>query len=433
METLGGGRYQVVGVLGHGGMGTVYHCRDTEGEREVAVKELVPPSGRAALDRVEQFRQEARILASLRHPHLPRVYDAFEENERHYLVMERVLGQTLRQWVETHGRAPQALAIHWLDGILDVVDFLHRQDPPILFRDISPDNVMVDGSEQGLWLIDFGLARLLLPAERTRPALRGWGSPSFAAPEHYTQAGTLPASDLYGVAATGYWLFVGDPPPEAVQRLIGERRLGVLEKTVRRPLYEWIRRGMELEVDRRFASAEEMRMGLMRAAHAPTAIAPVGPALYTMFRETLERRLKSAGWTIEATPPEPFSIAASRRVDLRLFHGFCWTVDPLDEHALHHAAVLARQHALRRKSLLPSTLFFTAVGTRVPDPEAVALAAAESSNPSAGLRAIILLHVDLGRGCALDAHVPAACRNSNDPGDFVLNVRIAAGGGTAIL
>lgn len=415
-------------------MGTVYRCRDEDAGVDRAVKELVPPSGTAALERVAQFNDEGRLLSTLSHPHLPRVFDFFEENERFYLVMELVDGQTMRQWVQTNGRPPQALAIRWLDRMLDVLSYLHGCKPPIIFRDVSPDNVMVNDTD--VKLIDFGLARLFVPDTRTRPALRGWGSPNFAAPEHYTQSGTLPASDLYGVAATAYWLFLDEPPPEAVQRLIhNERRLTALQKAVRRPLYEWVKKGMALEVDRRFSNAADMRMELMRAAFAqtPPSDEVAGPAMWTFFQDSLRSRLRRLGWTIESRVAEPFSLVASRRVDLRMFYGFCWLADPLTEETVHQAAVLSRQHALRRKGLLPAILYFTVCGNQVPDPAAVAMAAEASSNPSAGLRAIILLPVDLARGLAYDAHVPSNCRDTNDRADFILNVRIAVGGGTAQL
>lgn len=434
---LGGGRYHVLGILGHGGMGTVFHCHDTVNGGEVAVKELVPPSGRAADDRIAQFQDEARLLSSLWHPHLPRVHDAFEENDRHYIVMERIHGVTMREWVDAHGRPPRPQALRWLDRLLDVIGFLHAQHPPIVFRDVSPDNVMV--SETELKLIDFGLARRLMPETRTRPSLSGWGSPGFAAPEHYTSNGTGALTDLYGVAAIAYWLLTGDVPPEAVQRLVhGDDGLPVLDAHVPPPIPEWVRTGMSLEPGRRFASAEPMRLSLLQAADAAAATVqaeapdPDPPRMHPdMFIAALRTRLDAQGWAMDDREVEPFALVASRRIGLYVHHGLCWTADALDVEAINTAAALARQVAERLAGLLPSAGFFTIVAPRVDDAEAVAAAAAAASE--GGLRACIVLPVDLQRGMALDAHVPEGWRNSNDPGDYILNVRIVAGGGKAAL
>lgn len=435
---LGDGRYRVIGILGHGGMGTVYHCLDLAHDRSVAVKELVPPSGRAAADRIAQFQDEATLLAALWHPHLPRVFAVFEEDGRHYIVMERVNGHTMRDWVEQHGLPPRATAIRWLDRLLDVIGFLHAQTPPVIFRDVSPDNVMVSDTE--LKLIDFGLARRLLPETRTRPALSGWGSPGFAAPEHYASRGTGAAADLYGVAAIGFWLLSGEAPPEAVGRLVnGDDGLTTLAPHVSPALLTWVRTGMALDPAARFSSAEPMRQALLQAADDPTdaeaagACEPEAAPLVApeAFLEAMRARLTDQAWDLRRDPHEPFALEAERRVQLRISHGLCWSADALDEDAIRNAATLARQHTPRLAGLLPSAGFFTIAAPRVDDPAAVAAAAAALSE--GGLRACLVLPVDLQRGVALDAHIPEEWRNSNDPGDFVLTVRIAAGGGVAPL
>ncbi len=562
--TLCGGRYQVLGVLGHGGMGTVFHAFDCVRGVECACKQMRPPCGRGAQEHVAQFRDEARILASLAHPAVPRVFDEFEEEGAFYLVMERVPGLSLRERVEVRGLPRQSLAIHWLERILEVLEYLHARNPPVLFRDVSPDNVMVSEEDSGrcesfrggdaptgiadsadvscdatswpaagsLHLVDFGLARHFVADERTRPLLRGWGSPGFAAPELYvgvlrspaddgggrveegaprepgtfagrspdagaSPGGSGPASDLYGVAAIAHWLFVGEPPPEAVSRFVQPHDAAMralLSRRVRASLAAWVMRGLHLDPAARFASAAEMRLALMRAAfgvderalagavgpeggsdepvrraaettplrplpslHCDAALGNLGPgdggpgvrrADGNLFHasghgkggrdwvgllETLRARLEEHGWVIELHPPEPFALVFGRRLDLRLFWGYCWHESCLDEDAVHRAGVLARQAALRRKSLLPQVMFFVIGGDTVRNVEAVAAAARESSNPSAGLRAIILLPVDLWRGRAVDAHVPRRCFNTNDPADFLLNLRIAVGGGTAPL
>jgi len=140
-QTLLQGRYRVTRVLGCGGMGAVYYTLDTRlGNRPVAVKENLDTSPQAQA----QFQREALILAQLRHPNLPAVSDHFvESGGRQYLVMDYVEGESLETMVQRQGPLPETQVLAWIGQVLNALDYLHSQSPPVIHRDIKPGNIGV--------------------------------------------------------------------------------------------------------------------------------------------------------------------------------------------------------------------------------------------------------------------------------------------------
>ena len=162
------GRYEIRGQLGRGGMGLVYLAADKRlGNMSVAVKEMdatqVAPADRQWT--INAFRDEAQILARLNHVGIARVIDYFSQGDHSYLVMEYVPGETLETAL---ARAPRGFderqGLVWAGQLAVVLDYLHQQNPPVIFRDLKPGNIMVqpDGT---LKLIDFGIARLFKPGQ----------------------------------------------------------------------------------------------------------------------------------------------------------------------------------------------------------------------------------------------------------------------------
>src|SRR5579862_6568573 len=145
--TLLNQRYRILRVIGQGGMGTVYQAEHERLNAVLAVKEIrgQPASGTAQQATMEQYEQEARFLVKLSHPNLPKVTDAFVDSDRFYLVMEFVEGVTLDTRLRERGGKPLAadLVVNWAIQIADVLGYLHAQDPPIIFRDLKPANVMI--------------------------------------------------------------------------------------------------------------------------------------------------------------------------------------------------------------------------------------------------------------------------------------------------
>ncbi len=208
------GRYKIVRVLASGGMGTVYLAEHIKLGGFVAVKELIEqfntPQERAAA--VAQFEKEAKILYNLRHPNLPRVWDHFEEHNRQYLVMDYVEGETLEDKLNAApGFLAEAEVLEWARQLCAVLEYLHTQNPPVIFRDLKPANVMVDVNGQ-IKLVDFGIARLFNPAKQGSDTLK-MGTIGYAPPEQYGQHGqTGPYSDIYALGATLHHLLTKRDP-----------------------------------------------------------------------------------------------------------------------------------------------------------------------------------------------------------------------------
>ena len=215
-------RYEILTEVGSGGFGAVYKARDTQEQaRLVAVKQinLKGLSPQEIIEATDAFNREAEILTSLSHPLLPRIYDRFSDPEHWYLVMNFIEGETLDDYLERQivSALPsrrglpldQTLAIG--QDLCNVLHYLHAQQPPVIFRDLKPGNIMRT-PRGSLYLIDFGIARRFKPgqAKDTIP----FGSPGFAAPEQYGRAQTTPQADIYSLGALLYCLISGDDPSE---------------------------------------------------------------------------------------------------------------------------------------------------------------------------------------------------------------------------
>ena len=207
-------RYSVVAQVGKGGFGAVYKAADTYfGNRAVAVKEMSQSnlSPQELAEATRAFKQEALLLANLHHPNLPAIYDQFYDGGRWYLVMDYIEGETLETRLERaqDGKLPVEQALNIAIQACSVLDYLHTRQPPIIFRDLKPANIMLTADEH-LYLIDFGIARHFKPGQTKDTA--ALGSSGYAAPEQYGKAQTTPRADLYGLGATLHQMLTGDDP-----------------------------------------------------------------------------------------------------------------------------------------------------------------------------------------------------------------------------
>ncbi|MDQ3818801.1 MAG: bifunctional serine/threonine-protein kinase/formylglycine-generating enzyme family protein [Acidobacteriota bacterium] len=210
-------RYRVVRQLGRGGIGTVYEAFDQRVNALVALKETVRASDDATR---REFEREAGLLANLQHQALPKVMDYFIEGGGEYLVMEYVPGYDLLELLTRRG-APfhVELVMGWADAILDVLEYLHNHQPPILHRDIKPANLKLT-KEDDLYLLDFGLAKGTagqMPTMLTSRSVQGY-TPIYSPLEQILGQGTEPRSDLYSLGATLYHLLTNVPPFDAPTR-----------------------------------------------------------------------------------------------------------------------------------------------------------------------------------------------------------------------
>jgi formylglycine-generating enzyme required for sulfatase activity len=210
-------RYRIVRELGHGGMGTVYEAIDQRVNCVVALKETFAgkdEDGRRA------FEREASLLGNLRHSALPKVMDYFTEGDGDFLVMEFIPGYDLAELLDSRESPfPQSQVLRWADELLRVLDYLHKQDPPILHRDIKPSNLKL--TKQGeIFLLDFGLAKGSLgqmATLATSRSVRGY-TPVYASLEQIHGHGTDARSDIYSLGATLYHLLTGAAPIDAPTR-----------------------------------------------------------------------------------------------------------------------------------------------------------------------------------------------------------------------
>ncbi|MFL7791499.1 MAG: protein kinase [Anaerolineae bacterium] len=210
-------RYRIVHRIGGGGMGTVYLAEDMRlPGRRCAVKEASPRQ-LPEQDRqwaTDAFRQEAQMLATLSHPGLTPVTDFFSETACLYLVMDYVPGKTLEQVLEESpsGRLPHGQVLNIVRQLCDVLEYLHSRNPPVIFRDLKPSNVMLMPEGQ-VKLIDFGIARFF-KSTKSRDTVT-LGTPGYAAPEQWGSAGQSDArSDIYGLGVLLLHLSTGyDPVP----------------------------------------------------------------------------------------------------------------------------------------------------------------------------------------------------------------------------
>src|SRR5437763_1027509 len=310
------GRYRVVRQLARGGMGTVYEAVDERLDATVALKET-------SFDSEEfrrQFEREARLLARLSHPALPRVSDHFTEDEGQFLVMQFVGGPDLEEMRRARegGSFPAAQVLEWADQLLDALDYLHAQEPSVIHRDIKPQNLKIGGRGQ-IILLDFGLAKGY--ASQTSPlaaSVVGY-TPAYAPLEQIQGAGTDARSDLYSLAATLYHLLTGATPPNALARadavLNGEpdplRPADELNAQVSTDVSAVLRQAMALRRDQRLSSAAAMRRALREADKTPRPQpSRQGIATVAMPPASTDPRARDAQ-THDATPDVAAQTAAN--------------------------------------------------------------------------------------------------------------------------
>ena len=264
-------RYVVERQIGEGGMGAVYIATDQRFGSTVALKEtfFADPNLRKA------FEREARLLNHLRHTALPRVSDHFGEDEGQFLVMEYIPGEDLSHMLKERGK-PFAVrdVLAWADQLLDALDYLHTQTPPVVHRDIKPQNLKLLPRNQ-IVLLDFGLAKGTPLQTRVTATGSVFGySFNYAPIEQMQGAGTDPRSDLYSLGATLYHLLTGAPPADALTRATalvnGDpdplRPASEVNPHVPTEVSDALSHALQQSAARRFTSAEEMRGALSLAA-----------------------------------------------------------------------------------------------------------------------------------------------------------------------
>ena len=265
-------RYRVDSLLGQGGMGAVYRAWDQRLAVWVALKEnrLSSPEAHA------QFVREAQVLARLHHSNLPKVMDHFiTPDGLQYLVMTFIEGINLADLLASRGRQSPAEVASWLEQVCDALTYLHSQNPPIIHRDIKPQNIKVTPDGR-VFLVDFGLSKVGSIYQSTASGALGV-TPGFSPWEQYGQGHTDQRSDVYALTATLYAMLTGEIPPDSVRR-------GLAGVPLRSPrefnpglspaLERTLVRGLETQPTNRPASVAALRQELEAGLALPNRAAP---------------------------------------------------------------------------------------------------------------------------------------------------------------
>lgn len=277
-------RYLITQLAGRGGMSAIYLALDMKmNRRRVAIKEMSQENldDEERKEAMARFEQEAHLLGTLQHPNLPRIYDAFGAGGRSFLVMDYIDGKTLLQLLQEAGQ-PLSVdqVLHYADQLCDVLAYLHQQNPPIIFRDLKPTNVMVT-QEGRVYLIDFGIARFFKEGQPQDTMVLG--SPGYAPPEQHGSGQTNQRSDLYALGATLHCCLTNRDPYNADNRF-SFAPVRQFNPQVPPELDLLVMRMLALDEDQRPASAFEVKQALARirqqiwrqnsSAHIPAVPAP---------------------------------------------------------------------------------------------------------------------------------------------------------------
>src|SRR5688500_11081036 len=286
------GNYEIIGLLGAGGMGEVYRAHDPRLQREVAVKTLRSP----ATDELTRARvwREARAAARINHPGVCQIYDVGEAGTGVFIVMELLDGEPLGHRLKD-GALPLDDAVRIALGILGAVDALHRRD--IVHRDLKPSNVFLTGS--GVKLLDFGLAKArdLMPPEHTMTATGTVvGTPRYMAPEQWTEEPPDPRTDLFAVGSllfemlTGAPAFPGNDLMQIYHAIMSEHPPALAGSAVVVAVDGVIHRALEKRPEDRYPTADAMAQALRAAltftasASSPAVVRPTTRLIVLPFR-----------------------------------------------------------------------------------------------------------------------------------------------------
>jgi len=324
------GRYEIVRKIGGGGMGAVYLASDNNlGGVLRAVKEMV----QAHIEEEQQeksindFKRESMILSTLDHAAIPTIYDYFYDDVegRFYLVMKYISGGDLssRLRAAPAGKIDELVVTEWAIQIIDVLDYLHNQPSTIVYRDLKPSNIMIDGNTGRVMLIDFGIARSI--SQKEEKGVTAVGTMGYAPPELFS-GNVEPRSDIYSLGSTMFHLLTG-ADPQSNPLLIFDFQKNPRPRKINPQLSDQMERilmrSVEYSADARFKSAAEMRrvleehLGNLRSGNlsfgvseAPASVSLSNQAVFCGF----------CGQRIVATD---------------LFCAFCGSKQPLAQQGVH--------------------------------------------------------------------------------------------------
>ena len=289
-------RYRIVRQLGRGGMGAVYEAVDQRLGITVALKETL--SSEESMRR--QFEREARLLAGLQHPALPRVSDHFVEDSRAFLVMEFIGGVDLAKIIaQQPGPFPRDQVIAWADQLLDALIYLHSRDRQVIHRDIKPHNLKLTVTGQ-IALLDFGLAKAQASDASVTASQAFFGYTRHYAPlEQIQDQRTDPRTDIYALGATLYHLLTGIKPPDAMVRAAAVINGGSdplqpadqIHEAVGPQIAAILNKALAQKPEQRYENANEFRAALRSGRTEPLKLSVKRNEVTKMSPSTLKHKV----------------------------------------------------------------------------------------------------------------------------------------------
>jgi len=257
-------RYTIEKQIGAGGMGAVYLAVDGRFENFVAIKETFLKNDEFG----DAFEREAKLLNSLQHPVLPHVSDYFTEGGGHFLVMQFIEGEDLSDILKREGAFDVSDVLRWTNSLLDALDYLHSQNPPIIHRDIKPQNLKLT-PRGDIILLDFGLAKLNNEDSSGVKSVFGY-SRKYSPLEQIQGTGTDARSDIFALGATAYHLLTGKAPLDALTRasaIVAENPdpllpVNEINHEIPFEVAQVLHTALKLNADQRFVSAKAARQAL---------------------------------------------------------------------------------------------------------------------------------------------------------------------------
>lgn len=328
--TILNNRYEIVRKIGGGGMGAVYLASDNNlGGVLRAVKEMVQSHiEEEQQDKaINDFKRESMILSTLDHPSIPTIYDYFYDADegRFYLVMKYISGGDLASRLRSapEGKIDEKSVTQWAIQICDVLDYLHNQPSTIVYRDLKPSNIMIDGNTGRIMLIDFGIARSI--SQKEEKGVTAVGTMGYAPPELFS-GNVEPRSDIYSLGSTIFHLLTG-ADPQSNPLLIFDFQKNPRPRQINSQLSDQIERiimrSVEYSADSRFATASEMRAMLedhlanLRAGSVTYGVTAIPASV------SLENQSVFCGF------------CGQRIVATDLFCAFCGAKQPIAQQGVH--------------------------------------------------------------------------------------------------
>jgi len=267
-------RYEVLSVVKSGAMGCVYKALDTHLDNIVALKQMISTFSKPQdiVYAEQRFKEEAKLLAKLHHGGLPKVIDHFividpvSHKTAHYLVMSFIEGKDLETIISERKKKPFPVeqALDYFKQMLEILQYLHTQNPPVIYRDLKPSNIMLQNNK--IFLVDFGIARIFSPQQQGTAI----GTSGYAAPEQY-RGSAEPRSDIYSLGVVMHYLLTGKNPQESMLPLFTFEPPGKINPQIPEYLDKLITSMIDLVPTTRPESAVKISEILKTGSRRPTS------------------------------------------------------------------------------------------------------------------------------------------------------------------